>query len=107
MTTSDSSSVPSTGTRSVAELMSLGTYQGMTDDEIQRVIDFKTYHARRDEELRFKQETQIQEMNEWCEATAKAQAEANDILKKVLSVPLSLGKIDSDGNLDGGDDEVD
>lgn len=27
--------------RSVAELASLGTYQGMTDDEIKRLLDFK------------------------------------------------------------------
>lgn len=28
--------------RSVAELASLGTYQGMTDDEIERLFEFKS-----------------------------------------------------------------
>lgn len=35
MTTDD------TSTRELSELLALGTYQGMTDSEIERVIDFK------------------------------------------------------------------
>jgi len=35
MTTDD------TSTRELSELLALGTYQGMTDAEIERVIDFK------------------------------------------------------------------
>lgn len=40
MTTSEETTTDETPTRTLDELVNAGTYQGMTDDEIQRLIDY-------------------------------------------------------------------
>lgn len=80
--------------RTVRELIKLDTYQGMTDVEIESIVEYYKEVARNDETVRTEQITYIQQMNEWCAYYDKAANEANDILKKVLAAPLELATIE-------------
>lgn len=92
-----------TSDRDVSELIGLKTFQGMSDVEIQKVIDWHVNQARFDDASKATIATIIQQSNEACEAYAKVQEESNDILKQVLAQPLKLGKIGVDGYPNGGD----
>lgn len=85
--------------RSVHELLKLKTFQGMTDAEIQSIIDYRVSVARDDEVTRAAQATEIQAMNAQCAAYDALRDDANSVLKKVLAVPLSLGTVSQDGTV--------
>lgn len=84
--------------RSVHELLKLGTFQGMTDAEIQSLIDYYVDVAHNDEHTKVVQATEIQTMNAQCAAYDSLRDDANSVLKQVLSVPLNLARIDESGN---------
>ena len=84
--------------RSVHELLKLGTFQGMTDAEIQSLIDYYVEVAHNDEHTKVVQATEIQTMNAQCAAYDSLRDDANSVLKQVLSVPLNLAIIDESGN---------
>lgn len=84
--------------RSVHELLKLGTFQGMTDAEIQSLIDYYVEVAHNDEHTRAVQATEIQTMNAQCAAYDSLRDDANSVLKQVLSAPLNLARIDESGN---------
>ena len=88
--------------RSVSELLKLDTYQGMTDAEIQSVIDWYVEQAHTDAEIKAKQAAITVAMNNTAEAYAKAATESNDILKSLLTNDLKLTTIDSSGNVTNG-----
>lgn len=84
--------------RSVSELLELKTFQGMTDEEIQSIIDWRVENAINSEEMKTKQAAIITSMNTTAEAYAKAATESNDILKALLTNGITLTTIDSNGN---------
>lgn len=84
--------------RSVHELLKLGTFQGMTDAEIQSLIDYYVDVAHNDEHTKVVQATEIQTMNAQCAAYDSLRDDANSVLKQVLSAPLKLARIDESGN---------
>lgn len=84
--------------RSVHELLKLGTFQGMTDAEIQSLIDYYVNVAHNDEHTKAVQATEIQTMNAQCAAYDSLRDDANSVLKQVLSAPLNLARIDESGN---------
>lgn len=84
--------------RSVHELLKLGTFQGMTDAEIQSLIDYYVDVAHNDEHTKAVQATEIQTMNAQCAAYDSLRDDANSVLKQVLSAPLNLARIDESGN---------
>lgn len=84
--------------RSVHELLKLGTFQGMTDAEIQSLIDYYVEVAHNDEHTKAVQATEIQTMNAQCAAYDSLRDDANSVLKQVLAVPLNLAIIDENGN---------
>ena len=84
--------------RSVHELLKLGTFQGMTDAEIQSLIDYYVEVAHNDEHTKAVQATEIQTMNAQCAAYDSLRDDANSVLKQVLAVPLNLAIIDESGN---------
>jgi hypothetical protein len=84
--------------RSVHELLKLGTFQGMTDAEIQSLIDYYVEVAHNDEHTKVVQATEIQTMNAQCAAYDSLRDDANSVLKQVLSAPLKLARIDESGN---------
>lgn len=84
--------------RSVHELLKLGTFQGMTDAEIQSLIDYYVEVAHNDEHTKVVQATEIQTMNAQCAAYDSLRDDANSVLKQVLSAPLNLARIDESGN---------
>lgn len=85
--------------RSVHELLKLDTFQGMTDAEIQSLIDYYVEQAHQDETVKLAQQTEIQTMNAQCAAYDALRDDANSVLKQVLAVPLNLGTIDSNGEV--------
>lgn len=111
MTTDDTSTeTKETGTtkeqpaqRNLQDLLKLDTFQGMTDVEIQSLIDYYVSRAHFDEETKAYQTAAIESMNETTERWNKAADESNDLLKKMLSVDLNLGKIGADGFPEGSD----
>lgn len=84
--------------RSVHELLKLSTFQGMTDAEIQSLIDYYVEVAHNDEHTKVVQATEIQTMNAQCAAYDSLRDDANSVLKQVLSAPLNLAIIDENGN---------
>ena len=84
--------------RSVHELLKLGTFQGMTDEEIQSLIDYYVEVAHNDEHTKVVQATEIQTMNAQCAAYDSLRDDANSVLKQVLAAPLNLAIIDESGN---------
>lgn len=84
--------------RSVHELLKLDTFQGMTDAEIQSLIDYYVEVAHNDEHTKVVQATEIQTMNAQCAAYDSLRDDANSVLKQVLAVPLNLAIIDESGN---------
>lgn len=84
--------------RSVHELLKLSTFQGMTDAEIQSLIDYYVNVAHNDEHTKVVQATEIQTMNAQCAAYDYLRDDANSVLKQVLSAPLNLARIDESGN---------
>lgn len=84
--------------RSVHELLKLDTFQGMTDAEIQSLIDYYVEVAHNDERTKVFQATEIQTMNAQCAAYDSLRDDANSVLKQVLSAPLNLARIDESGN---------
>lgn len=84
--------------RSVHELLKLSTFQGMTDAEIQSLIDYYVDVAHNDEHTKVVQATEIQTMNAQCAAYDSLRDDANSVLKQVLSAPLNLAIIDESGN---------
>lgn len=84
--------------RSVHELLKLDTFQGMTDAEIQSLIDYYVNVAHNDEHTKVVQATEIQTMNAQCAAYDSLRDDANSVLKQVLSAPLNLARIDESGN---------
>lgn len=85
--------------RSVHELLKLDTFQGMTDAEIQSLIDYYVEQAHQDETVKLAQQTEIQTMNAQCAAYDALRDDANSVLKQVLAAPLNLGTIDSNGEV--------
>lgn len=84
--------------RSVHELLKLSTFQGMTDAEIQSLIDYYVEVAHNDEHTKAVQATEIQTMNAQCAAYDALRDDANSVLKQVLAAPLNLAIIDESGN---------
>ena len=84
--------------RSVHELLKLGTFQGMSDAEIQSLIDYYVEVAHNDEHTKTVQATEIQTMNAQCAAYDSLRDDANSVLKQVLAAPLNLAIIDESGN---------
>lgn len=84
MTTEDTP-VEITQPRSIGELLSLTTYQGMSDEEIQSIIDFKCDLARRDSISRAQQQTNLVAMNSMVELHAKALESSTMLYDRLLS----------------------
>jgi hypothetical protein len=84
MTTEDTP-VEITQPRSIGELLSLTTYQGMSDEEINSIIDFKCDLARSDSVARAQQQTNLVAMNSMVELHTKALEESTRLYEGLLS----------------------
>ena len=99
--TTDEMPVEVTKPRSIGELLSLPTYQGMSDEEIQTIIDFKCGLARSDSVARAQQQTNIVAMNSMVELHAKALEESTRLYEGLLSREATPAIIE-DGDAIGG-----
>ena len=88
--------------RSLSELMALKTYQGMTDEEIQSIIDFEKQIAMQNGMTEALRATDIVAMNEIVESNRSTQQHSEEVLKSVLTVPLRLAMIDAEGVVSNG-----
>lgn len=100
MTTEDTP-VEVTQPRSIGELLSLPTYQGMSDEEIQTIIDFKCGLARSDSVARAQQQTNLVAMNSMVELHAKALEVSMRLYEGLLSRKATPAMIE-DGDAIGG-----
>ena len=100
MTTEDTP-VEVTQPRSIGELLSLPTYQGMSDEEIQSIIDFKCGLARSDSVARAQQQTNLVAMNSMVEVHAQALEESTRLYESLLSRKARPAMIE-DGDAIGG-----
>lgn len=80
--------------RDIKELLTLTTYQGMTDDEIQLIIDYRVEQARTDEVLKAQIAIEVTTMNETAEIRSRQAVESNNILKQLLAKDLNLATIE-------------
>lgn len=76
--------------RDINILLNLGTFHGMTDEEIQMVIDYKIKYALSEQEIKLKQAVYIEKMNSDIALSTKVANEANDIYKEILGKSLQL-----------------
>lgn len=76
--------------RDINILLNLGTFQGMTDEEIQIVIDYKIKYALSEQEIKLKQAVYIEKMNSDIALSTQVANEANDIYKEILGKSLKL-----------------
>lgn len=76
--------------RDISILLNLGTFHGMTDEEIQMVIDYKIKYALSDKDIKLKQATYIEKMNSDIALSTQVANEANDIYKEILGKSLKL-----------------
>lgn len=83
--------------RSVSELSMLKTYQGMTDAEIQSLIDFYVQMERDALDTKTAQANSIMQANAAAEAYASAAAESVKTMKALIDSPTKFGIIDADG----------
>ena len=83
--------------RSVSELSMLKTYQGMTDAEIQSLIDFYVQMERDALDTKTAQANAIMQANAAAEAYASAAAESVATMKALIDSPTKFGIIDADG----------
>ena len=97
----DETPVEVTQPRSIGELLSLPTYQGMSDEEIQTIIDFKCGLARSDSVARAQQQTNIVAMNSMVDLHAKALEESTRLYEGLLSREATPAIIE-DGDAIGG-----
>lgn len=83
--------------RDLDTLLSLGTYQGMTDEEIESVIDFKIKCALNDAEFKVSYNNTMSE----CEARIAAYAETSqhtmELVQSILNKPLQLRTVSANG----------
>lgn len=98
--TTEEMPVEVTQPRSIGELLSLPTYQGMSDLEIQSIIDFKCDLARSDSVARAQQQTNLVAMNSMVELHAKALEESTRLYEGLLSreaKPAMIEDVDAIG----------
>lgn len=81
--------------RDINILLNLGTFQGMTDEEIQMVIDYKIKYALSEQEIKLKQAVYIEKMNSDIALSTQVANEANDIYKEILGKSLKLETVGS------------
>lgn len=81
--------------RDINILLNLSTFQGMTDEEIQMVIDYKIKYALSEQEIKLKQAVYIEKMNSDIALSTQVANEANDIYKEILGKSLKLETVGS------------
>lgn len=79
--------------RSVADLLNLDTYQGMTDSEIQSLIDWHVSNAVSSEENRVVREAQAQAAMKVVSIEQQAYEESSAMLNRLLSGSLLLRSV--------------
>lgn len=76
--------------RDINILLNLGTFQGMTDEEIQMIIDYRIKYALSEQEIKLKQAVYIEKMNSDIALSTQVANQANDIYKEILGKSLKL-----------------
>ena len=85
--------------RDLTVLNALGTFQGMTDEEVEIVIQYRIDQALASEEFKLREALIMETQN----AVAESGKQANDLavsqMNAVLQSVLELGKIDENGEV--------
>lgn len=70
-------------------LLKSTTFQGMSDDEIQAIIDYKLQTLEVNLRTEFASELQTREQSEMCEATIEASKIANNAFERALNLAVN------------------
>ena len=82
--------------RTVNELMALGTYQGMTDEEIDSIIEHVIFNARQDGIRMERSSAQALRQKELHEAQLAQMQAATEALQRQVAAPLVLQEVTFD-----------
>ena len=73
-----------TTTRSLSTLLNLGTYQGMTDEEIEMVFDFKLQHALTAQEILVDTQLRMQRSEAIIQNVQAASQRSHNLLQSIV-----------------------
>lgn len=74
-------------------LLSQDSYQGLTDDEIQQIIDYKVEQARKSEEVKAMRESYEKIMKESLAASATMVEDSRKVLATLLATSTSYDSV--------------
>lgn len=90
ITDTNTSEVKPLPPRDINILLNLGTFHGMTDEEIQMIIDYKIKYALSEQKIKLEQAAYIEKMNSDIALSTQVANEANDIYRDILGKSLKL-----------------
>jgi hypothetical protein len=76
--------------RDLDTLLGLGTYQDMTDEEIESIIDYKIYVAKCDAQSKLMYNKITEETSARVAAYNEASRQTIEVLESILNKPLQL-----------------
>lgn len=80
-------------TRDLNWLLSQDSYQGLTDDEIQQIIDYKSEQARKSEEVKAMRESYEKTMQASLAASATMVEDSRKVLATLLATTTSYDSV--------------
>lgn len=84
--------------REITELMQLGTYQGMTDEEIDIIIEYKIQQALNTDEQQARRDAAANVSREAAEYTRQASNAVSDMVKSIKDCKPNLIRITGANN---------
>lgn len=84
--------------REITELMQMGTYQGMTDEEINILIDYKIQQALNTDEQQARRDAAADISREAAECTQRASIMVADMVKSIKDCKPNLIRITGANN---------
>lgn len=82
-----------TSPRDINELLSLGTYQGMTDEEIEIVLNYKVQQAMIQEDISTKNALEAQKLNALISRWEQDSQTSYDMLESILNRNVAITPI--------------
>lgn len=92
--TTENGTIKALPDRDIGQLLGLGTYQGMTDSEIETVIDFKIRIALTDAKNLAVMNAQMDVANEMIRVAQESASYSREVMDRLLSGSLLLRKVE-------------
>lgn len=82
-----------TNPRDISALLALNTYQGMTDEEIEILIDYRVRQKRLEEDIATKNANTEREINERLAIDAAAAQQVQTMVQSILSKSVAIAPV--------------